>query len=49
MKGIEAGSITLVDEADVADLLWGDAHARRQIRVCSLSFRPQNSYQVVNS
>lgn len=49
MEGIEAGSITLVDEADVVDSLWGDAHARRQIRVCPLSIRPQNSYQVVNS
>ena len=49
IEGIKAGSITLIDKADVVDSLWGDAHAQRQIRVCPLTIRPQNSYQVVNS
>jgi hypothetical protein len=31
--GIESGSLMLVDERNVVDSLWGDAEARRQVRV----------------
>ena len=33
MVGIESGSLMLIDERDVVDLLWGDAKAQRQVRV----------------
>jgi hypothetical protein len=31
--GIASGSLMLIDEIDVVDSLWGNAEARRQIRV----------------
>ena len=31
--GFESGSLMLIDERDVVDSLWGNAKARRQVRV----------------